>query len=85
MKSKSSDWTIEVFSDETEWLIDEVTVPGLLGREVREILALPEEEDIRGTYRLDGEALARIAARAGYRPVTGASFFLSYEGDGTLR
>ena len=85
MPSQRSEWVIEVFSDETEWLIDEIKVEGLPAREVREILHLPEQEDIRhGAYPLEGEALRRIAERAGYRPVAGASFFLAYEGDGTL-
>ncbi|MFG1906599.1 hypothetical protein [Kribbella sp. NPDC048928] len=85
MKPDSSDWIIEVFSDETEWLIDRIQVDGLLAREVREMLNLPEQEDIRhGAYPLEGEALRRVAMRAGYRPVAGASFFLAYEGDGTL-
>lgn len=85
MPSQRSEWFIEVFSDETEWLIDRVQVEGLLARQVREILHLPEQEDIRhGAYPLEGEALRRIAERASYRPAAGASFFLAYEGDGTL-
>jgi hypothetical protein len=85
VKPNSSEWFVEVFSDETEWQLDRIQVAGLLAREVREILNLPEQEDIRdGLYPLEGEALRRIAARAGYRPVAGASFFLAYDGDGTL-
>jgi hypothetical protein len=80
-----SHWTLEVFSDETEWLLDEIDLPGLLAREVREILNVSEDIDIRdGVFPLHGEPLQRIAERVGYRPVRGASFFLAYDGDGTL-
>ncbi|MFC8451619.1 hypothetical protein [Kitasatospora sp. NPDC057223] len=72
-------WYLEIFSKETEELIEEVPLRMIRAKDVRAVLGRPETEDVHdGGHPVTGGTLEVLLRLAGCPIDEGADYFLAY-------